>query len=75
MTTNGFGAGGSITVGGTIEGGLNGNESPLLYMEAQNGVDSGGAAAANGLTAGGQKFRITDNSDDVGLAGYITFII
>ena len=74
LTTNGFGTGGSITVGGTIEGGLNGNESPLLYMEAQDGVDSGGAAAANGASAGAQKFRITDNSDDVGLAGYITFI-
>ena len=74
LTTNANLAGGSITAHGTIEGGLNGNESPLLYMEAQNGVDSGGAAAANGTTAGAQKFRITDNSDDVGLPGYITFI-
>ena len=36
LTTNANLAGGSITAHGTIEGGLNGNESPLLYMEAQN---------------------------------------
>ena len=63
LTTNNFAAGGSITAHGTIEGGLNGNESPLIYIE-----DTGSPSVA-----GGFKFRIADSGSS-GTTGYITFV-